>query len=59
LIFIYKGFYYPVLGSAFGDKLFEEEYGDDQTPFREHGSRYIVNKEDAMESARRFALSTS
>jgi hypothetical protein len=38
-----------------GDRIFEEEYGNDHTPFIKHGSRKIKTLGDAKLAARRFA----
>ena len=38
-----------------GDKIFEYDYGDENTLFKEHGHETIKNDEDAMLSARNFA----
>lgn len=55
-----KGIWYgwshrAVFGFKVGDKMFEENFGDDQTNFAEHGSKTIKTLDDAKESARRFA----
>lgn len=42
-----------------GDKLFEEEFGDDKTPFIEHGSKEITNMDEARQAAVNFARSVS
>ena len=47
------------VGFSIGDKIFEEEFGDDSTPFIEHGYRTIMSKDDAKESAFAFAKSVS
>lgn len=46
-------------GFGIGDRLFEEEYGNDQTLFSEHGSETIKNMEEARLAAVRFAESVS
>lgn len=38
-----------------GDKVFQENYGDDYTLFTQHGKKKIRNYSDAMESALNFA----
>ena len=38
-----------------GDRVFEERYGDDKTPFKLHGRRVIANMEDARVAAVAFA----
>ena len=48
-----------ICGFGIGDKLFEEEYGDDQTPFIQHGRHVITTLEEAKESAIRFNESVS
>ena len=44
-----------IAGFAIGDKLFESPFGDDQTPFTQHGKKTITTLEEAREAARRFA----
>lgn len=44
-----------ICGFGIGDKVFEERYGDDYTPFVEHGHRTIETLEDAREAAVNFA----
>lgn len=46
-------------GYGIGDKLFEDDYGDDNTPYSRHGKITIKNLEQARESACRFAESVS
>ena len=41
------------------DMIFEEDFGDDSTPFSQHGSKPIKTWEDAKLSAGRFAQSVS
>lgn len=48
-----------IAGFGFGDMIFEEEFGDDKTPFRKHGSKPVVTFEDARKSAMAFAESVS
>lgn len=48
-----------IQGFGFGDMIFEEDFGDDNTPFRKHGSKPIVTFEDARKSAIAFAESVS
>ena len=38
-----------------GDKLFEANYGDEHTYFNEHGSKVIINLEEAKQAAINFA----
>lgn len=47
------------VGFGIGDKLFDENYGDGSTLYTEHGSVTIQTKEQAIESAARFAASVS
>jgi len=42
-------------GFGIGDMIFEVNFGDDKTLFRQHGKKPIKNMDDAKESARRFA----
>lgn len=44
-----------IVGFGIGDKIFEEEYGDENTPFINHGSVPIVTMADARKSASNFA----
>lgn len=44
-----------IVGFGIGDKVFEEEFGDDQTPFISHGSETIEAKSDARRAAINFA----
>jgi hypothetical protein len=46
-------------GFGIGDKVFEENYGDDDTPFVQHGSRVVKTLDDAKEAAIAFADSVS
>lgn len=48
-----------ICGFGIGNRLFEEEYGDDNTPFILHGKHMIINLEEAKQSAVRFAESVS
>jgi len=38
-----------------GDRIFIPEYGDEKTPFKEHGYAIIENEADMIEAASRFA----
>jgi hypothetical protein len=38
-----------------GDKIFEEKYGDDNTPYTQHGEKTIHGCADAMKAAENFA----
>jgi len=42
-----------------GDKLFEENYGDDNTPYSQHGRKIIKSYADQMKAARNFAKHVS
>lgn len=42
-------------GFEIGDKIFEEDFGDDDTPYTEHGSKTIKTLDDAKLSAERFS----
>ncbi len=42
-----------------GDRIFEERYGNDKTPFRKHGRRVVQTPADAKVAAQRFAASVS
>lgn len=44
-----------VAGFGIGDKIFEADFGDDQTPFIEHGTVTIETLEQAFQSAKAFA----
>lgn len=44
-----------VFGFGIGDKIFEEDFGDDETPFDKHGKKSIKTDADAKLSAKRFA----
>lgn len=46
-------------GYSIGDKLFEKDFGDDKTPFIEHGRITIENMAQARQSAINFADSVS
>jgi hypothetical protein len=48
-----------MVGFKVGDKLFEENFGDDKTPFIEHGKKAITNLDEAREAAARFAESVA
>jgi hypothetical protein len=55
-----KGIWYgwshrAIFGFKVGDKMFEQDFGDDSTNFNKHGSKPIRTLKDAEESARRFA----
>lgn len=44
-----------IAGFGIGDKIFEESFGDDSTPFTQHGSITIETLEQAQWSAAEFA----
>lgn len=48
-----------ICGFGIGDKVFEERFGDDSTPFVRHGRRAIKNMDHAKEAAKAFAESVS
>ena len=48
-----------VFGFGIGDKIFEENFGDDKTHFDKHGKKTIKTDADAKLSAKRFARSVS
>ncbi len=48
-----------ICGFKKGDKVFEERYGDDNTPFVKHGRKTIKTDADARLAAKRFARSVS
>lgn len=47
------------VGFGIGNKIFEEGFGDENTPYISHSTRTIHTKEHAMESAIAFANSVS
>lgn len=48
-----------IVGFGIGDKIFEERFGDEETPFIEHGEITIKAHEQAYIAAVRFAESVS
>jgi hypothetical protein len=48
-----------MVGFEIGNKIFEERFGDDHTPFIEHGEKDITNMEEARLAAVNFASSVS
>jgi hypothetical protein len=44
-----------VAGFGIGDMIFDEDYGDDNTPFVKHGNKKIKNMQDARDAATAFA----
>jgi len=48
-----------ICGFGIGDRIFDEKYGNDKTPFTKHGRRKIETIEQAREAAIKFAESVS
>ncbi len=48
-----------ICGFSIGDRIFEEKYGDESTPFIEHGMVSITTMEQARLAAENFAASVS
>lgn len=48
-----------ITGFKIGDKIFETNFGDDNTPFINHGTKTIKSMKDARLAAARFAKSVS
>ncbi len=48
-----------IVGFGIGDKIFEEEYGDEKTLFVNHGHIPIATMDDARKAASAFAKSVS
>jgi len=44
-----------ICGFGIGDRLFEEDYGDDETLFTQHGEKTIAALDEAYQAAIRFA----
>ena len=44
-----------VCAFGIGDKIFEENFGDDKTPFIKHGAKDCKTLEDAKKAARAFS----
>ncbi|KKN29323.1 hypothetical protein LCGC14_0845330 [marine sediment metagenome] len=44
-----------IFGFGIGDKIFDEDYGDESTPFNLHGARTITVLPEAKQAARNFA----
>jgi hypothetical protein len=44
-----------ICGFGIGDKIFEENFGNDQTPFIKHGRKVIKTLADAKQAAINFA----
>jgi hypothetical protein len=44
-----------ICGFGIGDKIFEEDFGDDNTEYSKHGKKDIKNLEDAKQSAINFS----
>lgn len=47
------------VGFTYGDKIFEENYGDERTLYKEHGSKTIHSLAEAKQSALNFAAYVS
>ncbi len=59
-----KGIWYgwshrAVFGFKIGDKLFVDDYGDENTKFSDHGEKTIKTLDDAKQAAKNFADSVS
>lgn len=48
-----------ICGFGEGDRIYEEQYGNDNTPFKRHGRKTIRTNADAKLAATRFARSVS
>ena len=48
-----------IAGFGIGDKIFDEDFGDDDTPFIAHGEKTIRNEADAKQAAINFARHVS
>lgn len=48
-----------ICGFGIGDRIYEENYGNDNTPFIKHGRKAIKNLQDARQAAEGFAESVS
>lgn len=48
-----------ICGFGIGDRIFEERFGNDQTPFIKHGKKTIKTIADAKLAAKSFAASVS
>lgn len=48
-----------MVGFGKGDRVFDEDYGDDETPFVKHGKKVINTDDDAKTAAIKFARSVS
>jgi hypothetical protein len=48
-----------IIGFGIGDKIFEEDFGNDSTPYVKHGRKTIKNIDEAKLAAIRFAESVS
>jgi hypothetical protein len=44
-----------IVGFKIGDRIFEENFGNDHTPFTKHGKVIIKSLEDAKQAAKNFA----
>ena len=48
-----------ICGFGIGDRIYQERYGNDRTPFVKHGEKPVRNMDDAKLAATRFAGSVS
>lgn len=48
-----------ICGFGIGDRIYDDNYGDDNTPFVSHGAFTITNGEEARQAAVNFAESVS
>lgn len=48
-----------MVGFGKGDRVFDEKYGDDKTPFVKHGKKVITTDDDARTAAINFASHVS
>lgn len=44
-----------IFGFKVGDKIFEPDFGDDSTPFNQHGSKECKTLDDCKKAAKAFA----
>lgn len=48
-----------IFGFGIGDKIYDDKYGDEKTPYNQHGEQTIKTLDDAKKSAINFAKSVS
>jgi hypothetical protein len=48
-----------ICGYSINDMIFEENFGDDKTPYKKHGTIKIENMQQAKQAASNFAASVS